>query len=237
MRPFGGVRSERVQNRRPPALLPLMRFAALQSVDMRRARRVYWIPCSRLALAVSGGTCGFSLHAVPRDLAIPGSSSRELTAPSESSASYPPRASRPRAPPMGFALPSSRRQLQASSQRVSNPAIRPSSAFLTPPTVCPPTALRVYFTPLPRPGFSLQRFVPPAQPYRLVTGLSCPLVVGTARLPAVAHRLHLTAPRPQGFAPCGNPRPAPQFYPLRLPVPSPGISSSRFSLSGPLRNE
>jgi hypothetical protein len=51
------------------------------------------------------------------------------------------------------------------------PSIRPRR-FSRPRRFHPLETLQVYFTPQPRPGFSLQGFVPPAQPYRLVTGPS-----------------------------------------------------------------
>jgi len=61
---------------------------------------------SRLALAVSGGACGFSPVAVPRSLARPGSSSRRL--PSSSESSRPVLVPTPlgaRTPPLGLRLP------------------------------------------------------------------------------------------------------------------------------------
>jgi len=69
----------------PPDRLPLVRFVVVRSVDMHRTSGLYWIPRSRLTLAISGGVCGFSSHAVLRALANTDSSSRRLRAPSESS--------------------------------------------------------------------------------------------------------------------------------------------------------
>jgi hypothetical protein len=181
------------------------------------------IPRPRLTLTFSGGACGSSLYAVPVTLR-----SRVHPLVSFTPLQSPPLPTRPRPPGQEHLPWGSRLPLRGTSCRrrcdgvPSPPPIRPRR-FSRPRRFDPPTASRVYFTPQPRPGFSLQGFVPPAQPYRLVTGPVCPLVVGAARLPAVAHRLHLKTPRPQGFAPCWNPRPMPQFYPWHQPVPFVGF--------------
>ena len=62
----------------------------------------------------------------------------------------------------------------------------------------------VCFTPQPRPGFSPSGVLSLAKPVRLVAA-SCPHVVGSAPLPPVARKRHVTAPRPQGFTPCEDP--------------------------------
>jgi hypothetical protein len=92
--------------------------------------------------------------------------------------------------------------------------------------------LRVYFTPLPRPGFSLQGFVPPPQPEP------------TRRRPVPSRRLRaavcdgcpprqLRQSRPQGFAPWRSPWRRRRCYPTPSLVPLLGFSSSRFSVSSP----
>jgi hypothetical protein len=221
----------------PPAVLPLVRFAALQSFDMRRAGRVHRIPCCRLALTFSGGACGSSLYAVPRDLAIPGSSSRTLHAPSESSASDPPQASRPRAPPVGFASPSSRHQLQASLRRDSKPAVYPSSAFLTPSTVSSAHCLAGLFHPattsrvLPPRVCSSRTAVParhrpvlPSRRWRRSTTGSCP--------PAPSP----DAP-PSGLCSVRESATDAPVLPMAPARSLRGLSSSRFSVFVPPRNE
>ena len=107
------------------------------------------------------------------------------------------------APSMGF-LPSSRHQPAASCDELPKPAAFHPRRFSRPRWFAPPPALWVYFTPQPRPGFSLQGFAPHTQPYHLVGG-RCPLVVDAETLLTVARQRHVPSPRPQGFAPGADP--------------------------------
>jgi hypothetical protein len=83
-------------------------------------------------------------------------------------------------------------------------------------------------------GFSLQGFIPPTQPSRLVD-VSCPLVVVPVPLPVVSPRRRFPGPRPQGFRPRGNPLSLSWRLSRRLgAIPSWLLfSSSRFSLFRP----
>jgi hypothetical protein len=85
------------------------------------------------------------------------------------------------------------------------PPCRPRR-FSRPRRFAPLPALWVYFTPQPRPGFPFRGF--PSRtavaPRRRPVALSS---VDDGSLLAVAHQRHVPSPRPQGFAPCGNPLP------------------------------
>jgi hypothetical protein len=168
-------------------------------------------------------------HRPPNHLRNLGSSSRTL----RSSPEYFPLRSRPR-PESLERLPWGSRSLfatstfrvRAASFQLSLPC-RPRR-FSRPRRVTPRMALRVYFTPLPRLGFTLQGFVHRPQPYRL-SATVCPLVVVPTSLRAVTHSLRSAGPRPQGF----HPRPSPELTHRGLAddqVRSPlEFSSSRFS--------
>jgi hypothetical protein len=92
--------------------------------------------------------------------------------------------------------------------------------FTRPRRFPPLLALRVCFTPQPRPGFALQGLVPPVKPYRLVDG-PYPHVVDTCPLPngcppgATDLRLAFRACSPPGSVatPSG-------FSRRRCPIPS-----------------
>jgi len=155
---------------------------------------------SHHCLDVSAGPRWSSAATVPLPLAKQGSSSRALRSPSEFLLAVTcPRASPPRAPPLGF-RPSSRHQLEESSTRRTiprSPAFRPQR-FTRSRRFAPPRALRACFIAQPCPGFQLQGFDPTTQPHRLV-GDRFPLVVGSVacRLPGASE----SSRRPQGFAP------------------------------------
>ena len=154
--PFeGSRRSLAVRPASPPGAPPLVGFVALQSVVCNGVAG-HRVPCSRLgvhrfrsALAV--------FHPSPSPAArTTGSSSRALPFPPESL--EPPPARPSRAPPLGF------RALIATSTDRVHARGRPSPAsfrprrFARPRRLAPLPALRVYFAPLPRPGFALQGF-------------------------------------------------------------------------------
>jgi len=142
---------------------------------------------------------------------------------------YPPRASQCEAPSLG--LPS----LFATSTNgvlatgvPGPPRFRPRR-FSRPRRFAPPSALWVYFTPLPRPGFSLQGFSLPhsRSTSSVARALSSLAMVPCQQLPtgAASHHLALRA-----FAPCASPllaRRGLAASPTRSPlgfVPSPGFS-------------
>jgi len=117
-----------------------------------------------------------------------------------------PQARKPKAPPLGFAIP---------LRDICQPRLTPRAILICPvpcrprrfsrPRRFPPRlALWVYFTPLPRPGFSLQGFYSSTAAASAFTD-RYPLVVVPTPLQAVAHLLHFVEPRPQGFAPRPNP--------------------------------
>jgi hypothetical protein len=167
----------------PPTKLPLMRFAAFQSVVSNRLVGSL-VPHSRLVPRRFRRTpMRFLPAAVPRLLAQTGSSSRKLHAPSEFSHPMP----APRLPAwssfQGVHFPSSRHQPAASLRRdPTRTAFRPRR-FSRPRRFAPPLALQVYFTLQPRPGFTREK-IQLAQPSRLVV-VPCPLVVDEGSL----HRL------------------------------------------------
>ena len=77
--------------------------------------------------------------------------------------------------------------------------------FSRPRRFASPPASWVYFTPLPRPGLSPSGVLSPAKPE---TPRRRPVPsrrwLGSAAAGLTRQR-HVTSPRPQGFAPCGNP--------------------------------
>jgi len=175
--------------------------------------RVHRVPCSRQGLGVSTGSSGVSPPAVSHRISPVASSSRELSAsfrvlrPTTCPA-YPEQpCDHPEAVerlPWG-SRPSSRHQPAAStSARSPNPRamVRPRR-FSRPRRFAPPPALRVCFAPQPRPGFALQGFVPPAEPYRVSPADSCPRAVERTRLRFDPRQL--TRPRLQGLAPRESP--------------------------------
>ena len=85
-----------------------------------------------------------------------------------------PVAREPEAPSLGFAVPLRDLSLPRLLPRailVCSVPCRPRR-FARPRRFPPRLALWVYFTPLPRPGFTLQGFHPRPQPYRLSTALA-----------------------------------------------------------------
>jgi hypothetical protein len=129
-------------------------------------------------------------------------------------------------PPVAFRSPSRHQQEESTCERASqaHPTVRPRR-FSRPRRFTPLLALRVCFTPLPRPGFTFQGFSPAAQPERLVVA-PFPLA-GWRPSPAteLPRRLQLRPPRLQGFDPCSDSKP-----PTRCLVPPTPRSPPRFQL-------
>ena len=131
----------------------------------------------------------------------------------------PPKTARVRAPPLGFcaliATSASGIHTRAGSQ--PHASVRPRR-FARPRRFSPPPALRVCFTPLPRPGFAPSGVSPSPRSRTGFPRLPCPRAVGDARLrfdprQRTPRRLQGLAPRGEcgvrrsGEAPA-NPRPS-----------------------------
>jgi len=76
--------------------------------------------------------------------------------------------------------------------------------FSRPRRFDPPLALWVYFTPLPRPGFTQKRH-PLSHSLGASSTLRALSSFDPSSLPAVAHQRRVLRPRPQGFVPCESP--------------------------------
>jgi len=154
----------------PRSALPLVKVRCPSECCMRPDCEVHQFPAPAMVSAFLPVPCGISPTAVRRKLASTVSSSRELFASSRvlrpaTCPSYPEKpCGLPEAEkrlPWG-SLPSSRHQPAASTPaRDPTPELtfRPRR-FARPRRFTPPPALRVCFTPLPRPGFALQGFIP-----------------------------------------------------------------------------
>jgi hypothetical protein len=157
--PFEGLRLEPdARSPSPATALPLVRFTALQGIDMRSAARVHWVPWARYALVVSDGAGGFYRSPSTARLRL-----RFHPLVSFAPLQSPPSRVRRRCLhrqllPWGCG-PSSRHHRAASVPRGSQPSLpfRPRR-FSRPRRLSPPPGLWVYFTPQPRPGFALQGF-------------------------------------------------------------------------------
>ena len=156
---------------------------------MRPNCRGHRVPCSRHALGISAGACGLSSSAVHRRLAPATSSSRELCAscrvlrpatcsPCLKKVLRPSRSTGERLP-WGSVPHRGIDRRRPHTPGNPSPDFVPSSAFLTPSTVCSATGLRGFVSPrshvqgLPYRGLSLT-----AEPYRVSPAESCPLAVG-----------------------------------------------------------
>jgi len=161
-----------------------------------------------LGLAISGGSCGF-LSRITVPLLTCANRVHPLVRfrPLQSTALFsPPQIRRFKAPSLEFAFP---------LRDICHPRLVPR-AILVCPVPCHPRrfsrprwftprlALWVYFTPLPRPGFTLQgfRFLVRSR-WRFHTTFAFSSFHPTP-LQAVAHLLHFVRQRPQGFAPRPN---------------------------------
>jgi hypothetical protein len=120
---------------------------------------------------------------------------------------------------LGVRLPSSRHQLRASLRRGSSPATFPSSAFLTPATVCATLSLVGLFHPTATSRVRSPGGFPRTQP-RYLVDTACPLVVDDVPLQTIARLRRSSPPRPQGFAPCPSPLPNRRFL-ITVPARSP----------------
>jgi hypothetical protein len=101
------------------------------------------------------------------------------------------------------------------------PATLPSSAFLTPLTVFSAAGLVGLFHPTATSRVSLQGLTPPTQPSSTRRRGRALSSVDRASLPAVAHELHVTRPRPQGLLSVWESAIAATVFSRRLdPIPS-----------------
>jgi len=197
----------------------------------------HWVSHPRLLLVVSDGSARFLPAAIPALLAQSGSSSPRLSSSSERfGLLFRPTGSACASPVafLGVALPSSRYQPPAALRKASQS--HPLSVLDVSHVLDGLLRLRPRGFVSPHnhvQGFSLQGFVPPTQPSRLVD-VSCPLVVVPVLLPSVARRRRFPGPRPQGFRPRGNPLSLSwRLSRRRGAIPSWSFSSSRFSLFRP----
>jgi hypothetical protein len=196
----------------------------------------YWILHSRLALAISDGTCGFSPDTVPRLIAEPGSSSRRLHASSEYSRPVP----APRLSALsafhGVAVPLRDLSLRRRHGGFPGPPSFRPRRFSRPRRFDPPPALRVCFTPQPRPGFHPSGVFPlcTAAPSRRWPVPSRRLAVVTCwQLPTSAS---FHGPALRALFRAESPLPKRRCYPTPGPIPSWAFSSSRYSLFPPPRS-
>jgi len=163
-----------------------------------------------LSLAISDGSCGFlSSTTVP----LLSCANRvhplvRFTPLQSTTVAGLPRTQKPEAPSLGFAVP---------LRDIRHPRLTPRAIlacsvpfrprrFSRPRRFPPRLALWVYFTPLPRPGFSLQGFDSSSAVVALSHNFAL-LSFVPALLMAVAHHHHIASPRLQGFAPRPNPQP------------------------------
>jgi hypothetical protein len=168
------------------------------------------------------GACVVHLGTGPRPLASPGSSSPELPPLQSATAPNLPHTQGVWRLPWG-SLPHRDISIESplsSELPRSRPSFRPQR-FSRSRRLAPLSALRVCFTPQPRPGFTFQGFAPAAKPHHLVDG-PCPLVVSrptpAAELP---RRLRHRPPRLQGFDPGSSSRPSDRvFSPADASIPS-----------------
>jgi len=189
--PFEGLRqSPAVLATSPPRGPPLMGFAALQSVVCDGVAR-HWVSCSRLgAHRFRSALAVFRPSPSPEAFAS-GSSSRALSFPPESLGFT----AGPAKPGTFHGLPA---LIATSTNRVHarghpKPASFRPRRFARPRRLAPLSASRVYFTPLPRPGFALQGF-PLARSRTGSSPASCPLVVCAVPLPPVSRRRQSLVP-------------------------------------------
>jgi hypothetical protein len=217
--------------------LPLVRFVVVRSVDMHRTRGLYWIPRSRLTLAISGGVCGLSSHAVLRALANTDSSSRRLRAPSESSRFVPASGLPARSAFLGVASS----LFATSTTRVVAPGFHSRHLSVLGVSHALDGFLRVRPCGFISPRSHVQGSPSRGFPSRTAEPI-CHRPVPSRQLTTVDYwscpQRHLPSPCPQGFESVRRVRcRAHQFYPLRRPDPLLGFSSSRCSLSKPRKNE
>jgi len=140
----------------------------------------------------------FLPNAVPRSLALTGSSPRELHSSSESSASHPPSPLPAPAPSLGLRSLFATSPAGVRASGIPTPATFPSSAFHTPPTVCSANRLVGLFHPTATSRVRPPGNFPRTQPSHLV-GVSCPLVVGRRRAASVARSATRRRPALRAF--------------------------------------
>jgi hypothetical protein len=139
-------------------------------------------PCGPIGLptaavvAVSRATRGATSRVVPRALASPGSSSRELPLLQSPTVSSPPRARMHGAPSLGSSSSSRHRRRRSTHGGVPPPSYGPPSAFLTPSTAFAHHRLAGLFHPATTSRIRLPGVFPAPQPGRLVD-VPFPLVV------------------------------------------------------------
>jgi len=181
----------------PTAWLPLMRLTALQGIVNVRLAEPLGSPHPRRPRRFRRDP-RFPPYAVPRLLALTGSSPRELRSSSESSASHPPSLSPAPAPSLGLRSLFATSPTGVRATGIPTPAAFPSSAFRTPATVCSACRLVGLFHPTAtsrvRPsGNSLAHSRAASSASRALSSL------GAAALPRLPEAPHVVAP-PSGLS-------------------------------------
>jgi hypothetical protein len=127
--------------------------------------RTYRVARSQPDVPVSRALAGLTPPPVPGPLRVRVHPLLSFTSPSESVPLRTCPALSCVAPPLEFLSPSRHQLEESTCERASHsrPTVRPRR-FSRPRRLAPHRALRVYFTPQPRPGFTSQGFCPAAQP-------------------------------------------------------------------------
>jgi hypothetical protein len=178
-----------------------VRFAALQSFICTRPVD-YLVLHVRLVLVVSDGKSGS--YRVPSAACFHSRLHPLLSFTPLQSLRFSDASTLSRSTFLGVAVPSSRHQPVVFDTMGFRPTAFPSSAFLTPSTVCTTAGLVGLFHPTATSRVLPSGIFPLTQPLHLV-GEAYPLVVGAVTLPPVARWCHVAASRPQGFAPYESP--------------------------------
>jgi hypothetical protein len=209
-------------------MLPLVELATLQSLVCESCSGLVWVTRNLETSSFPKDLAVFHLSPSPATF-VTGSSSPELTSPSEFSGPYPPPVSRPKAPSLGFS-PLRDVNQRSPRSRASQARFVPSSGFLTPSTACSSTGLVGLFHPTATSGIHPSGIFPPSQPCPLVGG-RCPHGVSPLPLPSACANSASEATPPSG--PCSAPESVASRRGLAHAPPASllGFASSRFSLS------
>jgi hypothetical protein len=155
--------------------------------------QAYRVACCQHDVPVSRAPTGVTSPPAPGPLRVRVHPSMSFTSPTEFQPLLTCPALACETPPLGFPSPSRHQQKESTCERASqaHPMFRPRR-FSRPRRFAPLSALRVYFTPQPRPGFTFQGFFSRCQA-RMPRRHPVP----SCWLPAVAcRRVASTAPAP-----------------------------------------
>jgi hypothetical protein len=170
--------------------------------------QTYRVACCQLDVPVSRAPPGVTSPPAPGPLRVRVHPPMSFTSPTEFQPLLTCPALSCETPPLAFRSPSRHQQKESTCERASqaHPTVHPRR-FSRPRWFAPLSALRVCFTPQPRPGFTFQGFSPATQPERLVVA-PFPLA-GWQPSPAIElpRQLQLRPPRLQGLDPGSDPKP------------------------------